>query len=146
MDSLTRQQRSWNMSRIRGRDTRAELAVRSALHHLGYRFRLHGQLPGQPDVVLARHRTAIFVHGCFWHRHRGCKFAYKPKTNVAFWAQKFEKNVLRDSRNSKSLNRLGWRVVVVWECQSAVRKTLPKQLTAALAKRAASRKPPRIGR
>ncbi|MCC7411784.1 MAG: DNA mismatch endonuclease Vsr [Gammaproteobacteria bacterium] len=132
MDRLTREHRSWNMSRIRGRDTQPELVVRSVLHRLGFRFRVHEQeLPGCPDVVLPRHRVVVFVHGCFWHRHRGCRFAYTPKSNGAFWSDKFEQNVGRDSRNRKELRRLGWRVVVIWECQAADRTALTQRLAAA---------------
>lgn len=131
MDHLTREQRSWNMSRIRGRDTKPELAVRSTLHRLGYRFRVSKrELPGCPDIVLARHHLVVFVHGCFWHRHRGCRFAYTPKSNASFWSKKFEKNVERDSLNVRELRRLGWRVIVIWECQTADRKALIKRLSA----------------
>ena len=133
MDSLTPDRRSWNMSRIKGRNTRLELAVRSVLHGLGFRFRLHaGRLPGRPDIVLARHRTVVFVHGCFWHRHRGCPLAYQPKSNVAFWSGKFSGNVSRDARNRKELRRLGWRVVVIWECQAQDRDALTERLATAL--------------
>lgn len=133
MDRLTQERRSWNMSRIKGRDTRPELIVRSVLHRLGFRFRLHGKgLPGRPDVVLARHRTVVFVHGCFWHRHRRCRFAYEPKTNVTFWSEKFRQNVARDSSNNRELRHRGWHVVVVWECQAADRAALAECLAAAL--------------
>jgi DNA mismatch endonuclease (patch repair protein) len=133
MDRLTPERRSWNMSRIKGRNTRLELVVRSVIHGLGFRFRLHGaRLPGRPDIVLARHRTVVFVHGCFWHRHRRCRFAYQPKSNVAFWSEKFAGNVARDSRNRRELRRLGWRVVVVWECQAADRPALTRRLVTAL--------------
>jgi DNA mismatch endonuclease (patch repair protein) len=107
------------MSRIRGRDTKPELLVRSVLHRLGYRFRLHHKdLPGRPDVVLPKHRTVVLVHGCFWHRHPRCRHSYMPKSNVAFWATKFEQNVARDAADRRSLRKGGWRVVVVWECQA----------------------------
>lgn len=133
MDRLTREHRSWNMSRIKGRDTRPELLVRSIVHRLGFRFRLNPvKLPGRPDVVLTRHRTAVFVHGCFWHRHAHCRFAYRPKSNVSFWTEKFGQNVARDSRNMRALRRLGWRVLVVWECQATDRAALAKRLAAAL--------------
>src|SRR3954468_7400909 len=116
MDSLTREHRSWNMSRIKGRDTKPELLVRSILHRMGYRFRLHqNQLPGRPDVVLTRHRTVVFVHGCFWHRHHRCRYAYTPKSNIAFWSEKFRLNVARDARVRQLLRSMGWRVLVVWE-------------------------------
>ena len=106
------------MSRIRGTNTRPEMAVRSMLHRMGYRFRLHrGDLPGRPDIVLSGRRTAVFVHGCFWHRHPGCRFAYQPKSRKTFWQRKFEDNVARDTRNREALLALGWNVVLVWECE-----------------------------
>jgi len=118
MDRISEEQRSWNMSRIRGKNTQPELIVRSTLHRLGYRFRLHrSDLPGKPDVVLPKYRTCIFVHGCYWHRHSGCKYAYEPKSRVDFWQKKFRDNVERDKRKRKELERLGWNVVVIWECQ-----------------------------
>lgn len=120
VDTLSRERRSWNMSRIRGKNTQPELTVRSALHRAGYRFRLHRKdLPGRPDIVLPKYRTVVFVHGCFWHRHRGCKFAYAPKSRVDFWNEKFRSNVERDRRNASELRRLAWRVITVWECQAA---------------------------
>ncbi|WP_024880398.1 very short patch repair endonuclease [Methylosinus sp. LW3] len=116
-DSLTSERRSWNMSRIRGRDTEPEVKLRSLLHRAGYRFRLHGRkLPGRPDIVLPRYRTTIFVHGCFWHRHEGCSNATTPSTRPEFWKVKFERNVARDRANAERLSDLGWRVIVVWEC------------------------------
>jgi DNA mismatch endonuclease (patch repair protein) len=119
MDTLSRERRSWNMSRIRGRDTRPEKIVRSALHRMGFRFRLHRRgLPGSPDIVLPRHRVAIFVHGCFWHRHPRCRFAYTPKSRLEFWSRKFEENKARDRRARRALRRQGWRVLTVWECQT----------------------------
>ena len=117
-DTLTPAKRSWNMSRIRSRDTAPEKAVRSLLHRLGFRFRLQAQrLPGKPDIVLARHRTAVFVHGCFWHRHPGCRDATTPGTRTAWWLAKFERNVARDTAVRAALRAAGWRVVVVWECE-----------------------------
>jgi DNA mismatch endonuclease (patch repair protein) len=107
------------MSRIGGRDTAPELRVRSLLHRLGLRFRLHDQaLPGKPDIVLRKHRTVVLVHGCFWHRHPGCKYAYRPKTNVVFWNRKFAQNQVRDELHIKKLRLLGWRPIVVWECET----------------------------
>ena len=121
------------MSRIRGRDTGPELAVRSLLHKLGYRFRLHvATLPGRPDIVLARYRTVIMVHGCFWHRHSGCKFAYVPKTRRDFWEEKFKSNVARDRRVELQLRELGWRVIILWECELKPSELLSRQLTFAL--------------
>ena len=106
------------MSRIKGKDTKPEIAVRRMLHSLGYRFRLHRRdLPGSPDVVLPKHRTVVFVHGCFWHRHEGCRYASTPKTRVDFWNEKFRKNVERDARQQRQLLEMGWRVVIVWECE-----------------------------
>ncbi|MCB9497436.1 MAG: DNA mismatch endonuclease Vsr [Fibrobacteria bacterium] len=120
MDSLSGPDRSALMSRIRGRDTKPEIAVRSILHRMGYRFRLHGRdLPGSPDIVLPGRGTVVFVHGCFWHRHKRCKGATTPKTNVGFWTAKFEANVARDVSNRRDLRKLGWRVMTVWECQLA---------------------------
>ena len=131
------------MSRIRGRDTKPELLVRSVLHRLGFRFRLNPvRLPGRPDVVLTRHHTVIFVHGCFWHRHGGCRFAFQPKTNVEFWTEKFGQNVARDARNKRALRRLGWRVLVVWECEASDRAALTQRLAAALPVRCAPSPPP----
>ena len=119
-DTLSKEKRSWNMSRIRSRDTGPERIVRSVLHRLGFRFRLEGRkLPSRPDVVLPKHGVVVFVHGCFWHRHSGCRFAYTPKSRINFWATKFEANVARDRRSSRALRALGWRVVTVWECQTA---------------------------
>lgn len=117
VDFLSPSQRSERMSRIRSANTAPEVALRSALHALGFRFRLHGKgLSGKPDIVLPRHRTVIFVHGCFWHRHTGCKIATTPKSNTAFWLEKFEKNVARDIRSRGLLEAQGWKVLVVWEC------------------------------
>nr|WP_244616617.1 very short patch repair endonuclease [Youhaiella tibetensis] len=118
MDSLSPEHRSWNMSRIRGGDTKPELRLRSLLHRAGYRFRLHAKdLPGKPDIVLPRFRTAIFVNGCFWHRHPGCRFATTPSTRPEFWQTKFNGNVERDARNQATLEAAGWQVMVVWECE-----------------------------
>jgi DNA mismatch endonuclease (patch repair protein) len=105
------------MAGIKGKDTVPELVVRSLAHSLGLRFRLHDKkLPGRPDLVLAKHRAVIFVHGCFWHRH-SCSLAAVPKTRPEFWTAKFEANVSRDARNRIALEKLGWRVVEVWECE-----------------------------
>ena len=134
-DRLSRERRSWNMSRIRGKDTAPERLVRSALHRAGYRFRLHPKaLPGHPDIVLPKYRTVVLVHGCFWHRHKGCRFAYTPKSRTAFWNAKFDANVERDRRTARELRRLGWKVVTVWECEADRPATwlrrLPKVTTA----------------
>jgi len=106
------------MSRIRGKDTRPELIVRSALHKAGYRFRLHRKdLPGKPDIVLPKYKTVIFVHGCFWHRHEGCKNAYMPKSNVEFWEAKFQRTILNDCKVLNELQLLEWKVIFLWECK-----------------------------
>jgi DNA mismatch endonuclease (patch repair protein) len=117
VDVVDQATRSRMMAGIRGRDTKPEIAVRRALHAAGFRFRLHDRrLPGRPDLVLPRYRVAIFVHGCFWHRHAGCRFATTPATRPDFWQQKFEANVTRDVQQREALITSGWRVVTVWEC------------------------------
>jgi DNA mismatch endonuclease (patch repair protein) len=128
-DTLTPERRSWNMSRIRGSDTGPEKIVRSALHRMGLRFRLHRKdLPGRPDIVLPALHTVVFVHGCYWHRHPGCRFAYSPKTRVEFWQAKFQDNVERDSRQQAELEAAGWRVVIVWECSTSDPEQLASEL------------------
>lgn len=118
-DKLSRTRRSWNMSRIRSRDTNPEFIVRRALRHLGYRFRVHrNDLPGKPDVVLPKYRIAIFVHGCFWHQHTGCIDCSKPKTNARYWRPKLLANVHRDRKYLRRLRRIGWTPIVIWECQT----------------------------
>lgn len=109
--------RSRMMASVRSENTRPEMLVRRGLHRLGFRFRLHvGKLPGRPDLVLPKYRVAIFVHGCFWHRHSGCKYVTSPKNRSDFWRAKFEANIKRDHRNSRALLEDGWRVFIVWEC------------------------------
>lgn len=105
------------MSSIRGKNTRPEVTLRSLLFAKGFRYRLHARnLPGSPDLVFPKYKAVIFVHGCFWHQHEGCRYATTPKANVEFWARKFEGNVARDARHVEELRRRGWRVAVVWEC------------------------------
>lgn len=117
VDVVDRATRSRMMANIRGRDTKPEMQVRRMLHGGGYRFRLHDRLmPGRPDIVLPKHRVAIFVHGCFWHRHAGCRFCTTPATRPDFWREKFASNVERDARNIASLIASGWRVATIWEC------------------------------
>ena len=117
------------MSRIGPKDTSPELIVRSTLHRLGYRFRLHvKKLPGKPDIVLAKHRTVIFVHGCFWHRHKGCKYAYTPKTRQEFWTEKFRKNVEQHERVMEQLAHLGWNTIIVWGCEVSNAEALGQRL------------------
>ena len=119
MDNLTKQHRSWNMSRIKGANTGPERKVRSILHLMGYRFRLHRKdLPGKPDITLPKYKTVVFVHGCFWHCHKGCKDATLPKTRRIFWQNKLQGNVSRDRVKQMSIRKLGWRVIVVWECET----------------------------
>jgi len=122
-DIVDRATRSRMMSGIRGRDTKPEIIVRKYLHAAGFRFRLAPKnLPGKPDIVLSKYRTAVFVHGCFWHRHSRCRYATVPATNKSFWAEKFATNVERDHRVQQQLRRDGWRVLVIWECQCSVPK------------------------
>jgi DNA mismatch endonuclease (patch repair protein) len=122
-------QRRANMAAISSKNTKPEIAVRKILHGLGYRFRLHApSLPGKPDIVLPGRKTIIFVHGCFWHRHPKCRFAYSPKTRVEFWENKFRNNVLRDKQVRKLLQKLGWDVQIVWECQTRDSDKLRKRL------------------
>lgn len=119
MDRLTPERRSVLMSRVRGKDTKPEMAVRRTAHAMGLRFRLYRRdLPGRPDLVFQKYRTVIFVHGCFWHRHLGCRKASTPGTNTTFWAEKFERNIKRDLENRVELENLGWNVAVIWECQT----------------------------
>ena len=117
-DRSSPEHRSWNMSRIRGKDTGPELSLRSLLHRAGFRYRLHDTtLPGKPDLVFPRYRTVIFVHGCYWHRHSGCKYAATPRTRTDFWLAKFQGTVERDRRTAEALTQRGWRVITVWECE-----------------------------
>ena len=128
MDTLTPDQRSALMARIRGVDTKPELSVRRALHACGYRFRLHGRgLPGRPDIVFKKRKRAVFVHGCFWHRH-GCKRTTHPKSRQDYWENKFAKNVARDQRNTALLADDGWHVFVAWECEVDTDETLLQRL------------------
>jgi len=118
MDIISKEKRSWNMSRIRSKDTKPEKIVRSMLHRMGYRFRLHvNDLPGKPDIVLPKYKMVIFVHGCFWHRHPKCKYAYSPKSKIDFWEKKFADNIARFKIVKKELVHLKWKVVVIWECE-----------------------------
>ncbi|MBA3010977.1 MAG: DNA mismatch endonuclease Vsr [Proteobacteria bacterium] len=129
MDSLSSKHRSWNMSRIKNRDTKPELIVRSLLHRKGYRFRLHKKdLPGKPDIILSRFKKIIFVHGCFWHRHEGCCYAYNPKSRISFWQNKFNQNIERDKFVQKELFQMGWQVHVIWECEIKIIELLEKKI------------------
>jgi len=129
VDVLTPEQRSFNMSRIRGKNTSPEMRVRTLLHSLGYRYRLHVRnLPGCPDIVLRKHKAVIFVHGCFWHMHK-CRFGnVTPRTNADFWQQKRMSNVDRDERNRRSLQR-EWSILTVWECETRDEQRLSEKLS-----------------
>jgi len=117
------------MGRISGKNTGPELTVRRAAHRRGLRFRLHRRdLPGTPDIVFPRHRLVVFVHGCFWHRHVGCRRCTTPKTRVEFWTEKFRRNVERDQRSVAALQRSGWRVLTIWECQTRNERQLDEVL------------------
>ncbi len=117
MDKLEKEKRSWNMSRVKSKNTKPELLIRSHLHKIGYRFRLHVKhLPGSPDIVFPKYRAVIFVHGCFWHRHIKCSAGNLPKTRSEFWQEKISENINRDQVAFTQLNLLGWRTAIVWEC------------------------------
>jgi len=125
--------RSRIMAAVRGRDTAPELRVRRCLHAMGYRFQLHRRdLPGTPDIVLPRHHTCIFVHGCFWHRHPGCRKTTTPKRNANFWKEKFARNVARDEANGRALTSAGWNVVILWECETEDSERLAEALRSRL--------------
>jgi DNA mismatch endonuclease (patch repair protein) len=117
-DKISAAARSANMARVKGRNTRPEMIVRRLTHAMGYRYRLHVRdLPGKPDLVFRSRQKVIFVHGCFWHRHEGCRRATTPQSNEAFWREKLSRNADRDAEQIKALNRKGWKVLVIWECQ-----------------------------
>lgn len=133
MDTLSKQERSERMSRVRGKDTGPELAVRRLAHGMGFRYRLHvRELPGAPDLVFPRMRKIIFVHGCFWHRHSNCRLARWPKSKLGFWVPKLNANRDRDAENIKALRKSGWKVKIIWECQTKnvtrVRKNIERFL------------------
>lgn len=129
MDNLSKKQRSYCMSRIRAKDTVPELVVRRMVHRLGYRFRLHRRaLPGCPDIVLPRHRKAIFVHGCFWHMHSCGYGRVMPTTNRNYWEPKRRGNVQRDQEKLRALRRVGWKVLIVWECWARDVPTLERRI------------------
>lgn len=128
VDKVSKEVRSYNMSRIRSKDTKPEILVRSYLFSKGLRFRKNDKrYPGSPDIVLPKYKTMVFVHGCFWHLHDNCKYAVMPKSNVDFWKKKLYGNKERDERNQKELESMGWKVITVWECElkkNKVEKTL----------------------
>ena len=117
MDALTPEKRSWNMAKIRGKDTKIEVIVRKYLFAKGFRFRKNDKrYPGKPDVILPKYKVAIFVNGCFWHMH-DCKEGHLPKSNTEFWRQKLERNVINDEKHNRQLSDMGWRVITLWECE-----------------------------
>ena len=121
------------MSRIKGSDTKPEIIVRSFLHKRGLRYGLHNsRLPGKPDITLTKHKAVIFVHGCFWHRHKGCKYAYTPKSRIEFWNKKFNENVKRDKKNRKELEKTGWKVYVLWECEIEQKDKFEKKINSVI--------------
>lgn len=122
-DVLTPQQRSFNMSSIRSKNTKPEMIVRRFLFSKGLRYRINDKrYPGHPDIVLPKYKTIIFIHGCFWHRHPGCHLAHTPDTNIDYWEKKFAANISRDHLQQEELEKMGWHVIVVWECQLQVKK------------------------
>lgn len=130
MDTLSPRERSERMGRVRGRDTKPELLVRRLVHQMGYRYRLHGKgIPGKPDLVFRSRRKLIFVHGCFWHRHKGCPLCRWPKSKLDFWKPKLERNRQRDRDNQRRLTEQGWSFLVLWECQLKDTLQLTQQLT-----------------
>ena len=132
-DIVDKQRRSEIMAGIRGRDTAPEMAVRRIAHRMGLRFRLHRKhLPGRPDLVFPKHRLVVFVHGCFWHRHEGCRQATIPKSRVVFWTEKFAMNVARDARQESALKEQGWRVLVIWECETKNERAVERRLAASI--------------
>lgn len=136
VDVFSKAKRSEVMSHISARNTQPERTVRSILHTMGYRFRLHpANLPGKPDIVLPRYKAVIFVHGCFWHRHKGCQFAYTPKSRRDFWLKKLQSNVMRDHHVKMELEKLGWLVITVWECELRSSDSLSNWLHVTLERR-----------
>ena len=118
VDTVSKEVRSYNMSRIKSKDTKLEILVRSYLFSKGLRFRKNDKrYPGSPDIVLPKYNTVVFVHGCFWHLHDGCKYARMPKSNVDYWEKKLHRNKERDAQNQKELEKMGWNVITVWECE-----------------------------
>jgi DNA mismatch endonuclease (patch repair protein) len=141
MDIFTKEKRSAIMSRVRSANTSPEIRVRRILHQLGYRFRLHRRdLPGTPDIVLPAHHSVILVHGCFWHRHDGCSDASMPNTRIGFWKEKFTENVNRDAKKTAALLALGWKVLIVWECELRNEGVLAERLQRVLSQRGPHRK------
>jgi DNA mismatch endonuclease, patch repair protein len=133
MDTVSRAFRSWVMSRVRSENTSPELAVRSLLHRMGFRFRLHAKaLPGHPDIVFRSRRRVVLVHGCYWHRHPGCRNARTPRSHLDFWLPKFEANRRRDLAVRRKLRKMGWKVLILWECEVKAEARLESRLRAFL--------------
>ena len=129
VDTFSKSERSRIMRQVRSRDTQPEKRVRSLLHRMGYRFRVNSAgLPGRPDIVLTKHRIAVFVHGCFWHRHRNCSRSSTPSSNQEYWLPKFERTMQRDRRNQKQLRKDGWKVLIIWECRTTSSDKLERYL------------------
>lgn len=117
-DSLSPEKRSWNMSRIHSKDTSVEVKVRKYLFSKGFRYRKNvSSLPGKPDIVLPKYRAVVLIHGCFWHRHQNCKRAATPKTHLDYWLPKFQRNIENDAKNYEELKQIGWKPIIVWECE-----------------------------
>jgi DNA mismatch endonuclease (patch repair protein) len=127
MDHLTKEERSVNMSKIRSKDTLPEIRIRKALWRMGCRYRLHYKLlPGKPDIVITKQKTVVFIHGCFWHRHKNCIEASRPKTNSEYWETKINKNIERDKKHQAEIKQLGYRVFIIWECE--VKKNIAENI------------------
>lgn len=128
-DVFDREKRSWIMSRVSGKDTKPEMVVRRMIHAMGYRYRLHARdLPGRPDIVLPKHKKVVFVHGCFWHGHPGCKRSDRPTSNAEFWNTKIDRNIVRDATAVAGLEAQGWKVLTVWQCRIRNREGLHDDL------------------
>ena len=136
MDTFSKEERREIMRRVHSTDTSAERTIRSLLHAMGFRFRLHrNDLPGKPDVVLPKYRSVVFVHGCFWHRHPGCVRASTPAENREYWLPKFERTIARDQRTISKLRERGWNVVIVWECELKDADALRRRLFSEIAEK-----------
>ena len=142
-DLFTAKQRSAIMAQVKSGNTTPEMTVRSLLHQMGFRFRLHDRaLPGRPDIVLARYRTVVFVNGCFWHGHKGCPRAARPTSNLSYWNRKLDRNISRDETNRQRLRALGWRILVLWECEISRKKpSVTDRLARFMGRKPSSRKP-----
>ena len=132
-DNVSPARRSQLMAGIRGQNTRPEMVVRRIAHRMGLRFRLYRKdIPSRPDLVFPKHRVAVLVHGCFWHQHDGCRYAHIPKSRVRYWTEKFSQNVARDRRNEEALRDVGWRVVVIWECETGDKQLVERKLASSV--------------